>query len=235
MLNFKNHLLIGGCLFLLSYQAKATFTGDVAPMNKSLPQSRQYLVPSFEEEETEIDLSHLYPQFPQVDITTLKSTLKKIDQKVISLDVSGNFMHDEALGVISKYPHFQNLYLQDNFFTDKGAEFLQVFKMARQVNLSGNSITSKGIKFLPLDALEMLEVDFLKLGQEGLIYLSKAPNLYRLAISGAGLDDKAVNYLLGMSKLRYLTISYNNFSLIGIDRLKQGLPNTTIIAESSSQ
>lgn len=166
-----------------------------------------------------------------LSISELKETLNQRGRTVTSLDISGNNLGDEALSIISSYPHLQHLFLNENCLTDKGASDLQVLKTLKEIDLSSNTITATGIKFLPLEMLEILQVNFLPLGLEGIKVISKAPRLKHLNIKGAALDDQSIDDLSAMKMLEILDVSYNKISPSAITKLKQQLPNTQIVAD----
>lgn len=180
----------------------------------------------------EIDLSSYEKSIPEFFID-LRS---QCHSGAIEIDISNNSLGNEVLKELSVYPNFQRLYLNDNRFTDEGAQYLANFKKAREVNLSDTFITSKGIGYLPLENLEVLQVNFLKLQFGGLEILSAAPKINHLNICGAALDDTAVPLFITMkNRLKLLDISYNNFSPRAIATLKEGLPTTTIVANFMHQ
>lgn len=185
------------------------------------PQQRVYQMSD------EIDLSS-YEQPISQFLTDLK---QKCHKDAVEIDISNNSLGDDILKEISNYPNFQNIYLNDNCFTDVGAVYLSQFKNAREIDLSNNYITSNGIRFLPLENIEILQVNFLNLKNEGLEIISAAPKINHLNICGAGLDDSAVPLLVKMKNLKILSISYNNFTQEAVDKLLRELPLTTIVAQ----
>lgn len=183
--------------------------------------------PRVHEMRDEIDLSSYEQPISQF----LQDLKQECHNDAVEIDISSNSLTDDILKYISSYPNFQNLYLNDNCFTDEGAFYLSNFKNAREIDLSNNYITAKGIRSLPLENLEILQVNFLNLKNEGLRTISAAPKINHLNICGAGLDDSAVPLLIKMKSLKILSISYNNFSQQALDNLLSELPSTRIIAE----
>jgi Ran GTPase-activating protein (RanGAP) involved in mRNA processing and transport len=216
----------------LSILGSQTTEVDTSPHSQHYPQSQGFSQPHkttvlIREESNvkKIDFSD-----SQLKESELQDALKEHGHSAKQLDISNNIFDDRALKVISQYPQLQNIYLNDNCFTDRGAVSLEVFKSARKVDLSKNHITSIGISYLPLDYLEILQVKFLVLGNEGLLKISDAPKLYHLNICGADLDDNAVDILSKMKTLKKLDISYNRFSQEGVARLRKQMPETKILA-----
>ncbi|AIL13140.1 hypothetical protein IM40_05865 [Candidatus Paracaedimonas acanthamoebae] len=194
---------------LLNSQVNASALVEEATSNYNLSHSQQHYSQEESAEELELAASNL-----QTALTTslLKNILMKNGKTTISIDISENTLGDEALEVIAAYPHFQHLYLQENCFTDEGAPYLKVFVNAKEVNLSRNYLTSKGLKHLPLNRLEILQVDSMELGNESLKIISKAPSLKHLNIRNAQLDDNSASDLLKMQTVEILGLSYNSFT-----------------------
>jgi hypothetical protein len=161
----------------------------------------------------------------------ISETLKDHKGKITCLDISDNFIGDDALSVVSHYADdIECIYLNDNCFTDKGAVYLEAFKKVLEVDISRNYITDQGIVHLPMENLEVLQVNFLKLGYNGLnIICSRASKLNHLNICGAGLDDSSLPLLLRMGNLKILDISYNKLSRESIDTLLIKLSNVEIV------
>ena len=123
------------------------------------------------------------------------------------------------------------LYIQDNNFDDNGVFNFREFENLHKINISQTRITGNGIDYFPLENLEIMQANFINLGNNGIQKLTHAPKLRHLNVKGANFDDTALPYFEKMKNLEILDISYNKISSQKLLSFSDRMQNVRIISE----
>lgn len=223
------------CAFLLttSHALKAT---EVLSMNDSLPKTCQKSLPA---NSMHADDSEVWIEFEGEFTATKETALEKLKSTpdVTHLGLSSQYLGDEVLKEISESGSITNVryvYLSQFGLTDEGIASLKNFPPLYELCLSKNSkLSSQGLSSITLDEMKGLWLNFIGLNNDALEFLLTAPKLEELYIAGSNLGDSALPILKQFSDLKFLDVSYNNFSAEDLSSLSSALPNTNIINRQS--
>ncbi|MEZ6065517.1 MAG: hypothetical protein R3B90_07340 [Planctomycetaceae bacterium] len=104
------------------------------------------------------------------------------------------------------------------------------------LNLAGTKITDDGLAAIAeMKSLEKLHLEKTGIGDAGLAHLTKLENLAYLNLYGTQVTDAGLQHLTGLTKLRRLYVWQSQVTPEGIAKLKETLPELTIVGELSLQ
>ena len=151
--------------------------------------------------------------------------------KLRGVHISNSRLGDGALAVFAKMPSIRSLSLQGNNFSDAGMKHLSGMKQLQSlwVGMGSQPITDAGVRHLAgLTGLEQLDLQSARLTAGGVAALNSLTELRSLYIDGpAGGDaigDADIEPLLGMKKLKRLSLGNTRLTAAGVRRLI-GLPD----------
>ena len=95
--------------------------------------------------------------------------------------------------------------------------------------------TDRDLKHISLlKSLTMLDLENVKIGDEGVKHLAKLPNLRILNLSGTKISDACMDHLIKLRNLSVLNLSYTEIKDLGI-KLLENLPNLRILNLTSTK
>jgi hypothetical protein len=128
------------------------------------------------------------------------------------------------------------LHLADQDVTDDHLRLVAQLPNVAWLNLAGTKITDEGLAVLKtLEGLEKLHLERTGIGDAGLAHLTGLKKLVYLNVYGTKVTDEGLKHLEGLANLRRLYVWQSQVTPEGIARLKEKLPELTIIGELSLQ
>ena len=149
---------------------------------------------------------------------------------LLRLTIPSSLMDDEGLKL-----YLQAIQLPDELvltgswrLTDHGLQHLPLETV--ELNLEGGGITDAGIPALAkLTRLQSLRLTNTTVRGRTLNRLSSLPHLRLLSLSGCPVDDDALKPIGELSQVQRLTIVRSGISVVGLKKLRESMPGTTII------
>jgi hypothetical protein len=146
--------------------------------------------------------------------------------KLRNVHISNGRLGDGALAIFAKMPSIQELSLQGNNFSDAGLKHLAGMIQLRSlwVGMSKQPITDAGARHLAgLTSLEQLDLQSARLTAAGVAALKDLTHLLSLYFDGpadgTAVGDAGIEPLLGMKKLRSLSLGNTTLTVEGVRRL----------------
>ena len=165
--------------------------------------------------------------------------LTKLSQ-LESFDLRQTNVDDAALTHLSQLNSLRILKLEYNQqLTDKGLEHIAGLTQLSELDLAFVPVTDQLIESLTeLKSLKKLYLYGTSISDEGLRRLPELPELEVLYVGrdeGAEISDASVEILTARQSLKTLGIPGTRFSTDGIQKLRDELPNCTLVGTETSQ
>lgn len=114
---------------------------------------------------------------------------------------------------------------------DDLARFVEWVPDLEEIDLTGTKVTDAGIEVIAgLTKLRKLQLSATKITSAAIVHLVRLPALTDIYLINTAIDDTAIEGLARMTGLRKLSVSGTKLTADGLERLRQALPTTTIIA-----
>lgn len=135
-------------------------------------------------------------------------------ETLINLDIEEDGLESDVVKTLGEFRGLQTLNAARNYFKDNDMEIIgNSLAKLQDLNICYNLVTATGIGHLRrLNELESFDCGFMKLGNEGIRYISEIKSLKRVYVRATGLDDEALESFLTMPNLELIDISQNKIS-----------------------
>ena len=138
----------------------------------------------------------------------------------------------EGVAALGEYRDVRWLDLAEIPISDSQLRRLPIGPALRQLNLEGTQISDAGLSVLArAPGLEELDLSGTSITDAGVASIKGLARLTTLWLAHTGITDDAVEQLLRLRRLEALNVQGCNLSPSAIDRLRSGLPDTTISAQ----
>jgi hypothetical protein len=169
----------------------------------------------------------------QLTFLTKLSQLEALDLRKTNVD-------DAALSHVSQLNTLRILKLEYNqLLTDKGIEKIAGLNQLSELDLAFVPVTDQSIESLAqLKSLKKLYLYGTLISDEGLRHLPELPELETLYVGrdeGAEISDASLEILTARQSLKTLGIPGTRFSAEGIQKLRDELPNCTLVGTETVQ
>jgi hypothetical protein len=148
------------------------------------------------------------------------------------LSLSGTRITNDGLEHIEGLNQLKVLSLGDTEITDAGLEHLEGLNQLRGLDLGATKVTDAGLGSIKrLTQLQDLNLDGTKVTDAGLRNLQGLSELRKLGLWGTEVTDAGLENLRGLSQLEFLNLDSTGIMHYedGVKKLKQALPNCTIL------
>lgn len=127
------------------------------------------------------------------------------------ISLSGDWIDDESMEVLSGLPNLDGLYIESNQISDVGALSLAKTKHLKDLILVGDQLTDRGMAVVA----QLPELSFLRWVSprstgEGFVHLRNHPRLSAMTISGNLASDVGFEHLSSCAKLEQIAIDGPN-------------------------
>lgn len=187
----------------------------------------------------------------------LNAYLRDRGAQLLELDVNGSGLTDRGLGLLKMAPNLNKLMLNDCEVNDDSMTVLgqQGLKNLKELNLhstrvgddgiaklkdmnisnlnlSDTIVTDDGMQHLKqFRSLQVLNLDYSSVGNEGIKALKEMPNLRSVSLKGTSLSDDAVVELAKAKQLMVLNLEDTKITAAGIQKLQREMPRCIITAD----
>ncbi len=150
------------------------------------------------------------------------------------LSIGRTQVTDEGVGYLVGLNDLQSLNLAFNAkISDASCRYIARLAGLRKLNLGGTMITDDGLGELSaLGSLRDLDLNFCQITATGLTNLHPLKSLQVLSLKETTIADEAVSVLAEFENLRLLDLFETQMTKEGATRLKELLPNCTILHRS---
>ncbi len=152
------------------------------------------------------------------------------------LDFREGEFHDKAFGQLRNLVNLEGLTVTECFVTGESMTHFGTLKKLKYLHLKNLALDWKllGKSGPPMPAVEDLFLEKTNLTDEGLAWIERMPNLSKLLLdNNAEVTDKGLKHLVGLKKLRLLTLRNMKVTAKGLLQLKNMNDNRNIILENS--
>ena len=120
------------------------------------------------------------------------------NKSIIELNLQGTYIPDDLLAVlIGKNTTIKTLNLSDNYLTDEALKYIANNKTLEYLNLSKNDISDKGAEYISKNtSLQTLGISKSKITDIGAYFLSKHSNLKKLSMRDNNITIEGLKYIL---------------------------------------